>query len=342
MGIRFSILIPVYNVEDYVRVCLQSILDQTYQDFEIIIIDDGSTDQSGQICDDYVSDTIKVYHQKNCGLLATRRKAIQYAKGDYCLFVDSDDVIDKNTLEILNDTILRFQSDLVIFNRLLFTRKDFTDKIILKPVFENNKQFIGEGKKELYWNFLTTGDLNNLVIKCVRTDIIKSDKTNYADYNYLTLGEDRFQSFHLIDQACSIIYLSDPLYYYRQNDNSMTHKIDNSRIDTFYKIMDKTLVDCCLKYSKKWGFTSEIEKYAIFNGLFIRKMDSFNFVWDRCDPSSKKQWICKDWASTFSDEMLIDFYKKRLDIPLKQYIQIYCMLKHKYYLRRLIDIFKKK
>ena len=102
--LKFSVLIPVYNTEKYIEECLQSVLNQTYQDFEIILVDDGSTDSSGVICDNYQKDypeKIKVKHKENQGQLASRCVAIKEAKGDYCIFVDSDDSIKNNLLENL-------------------------------------------------------------------------------------------------------------------------------------------------------------------------------------------------------------------------------------------------
>ena len=102
---KFSILVPVYNVEQYFEQCLQSLLNQTYKDFEVILVDDGSKDSSGEICDRYQAeypDKIKVIHQKNQGQLASRCNAIKAAVGDYCIFVDSDDMIDVKLLETVN------------------------------------------------------------------------------------------------------------------------------------------------------------------------------------------------------------------------------------------------
>ena len=90
---KFSVLVPVYNVEKYLKQCIESVLNQTYQSFELILVDDGSTDNSGAICDEYASKHkfIKVIHKPNGGLLHTRRVSLAHATGDWYVFLDSDD-----------------------------------------------------------------------------------------------------------------------------------------------------------------------------------------------------------------------------------------------------------
>ena len=107
-------IVPVYNTEPYLRKCLDSIIVQTYENLEILIIDDGSTDQSGRICDEYTNDTrVKVFHTKNRGLSAARNKGLDEANGDWIGFVDSDDWIDPDMYEILLQTAKKTGADIV-------------------------------------------------------------------------------------------------------------------------------------------------------------------------------------------------------------------------------------
>jgi len=133
-----SIIVPVYNVENYLRKCLDSILVQTYSLFEVIVIDDGSTDKCSQICDEYARKDrrIKVVHKENGGLSDARNAGIKIAQGEYLLFVDSDDYIQDNMLEILMKSIEETNADIVI------TTKYFT-------VSAKNDKFVSEitGKK---------------------------------------------------------------------------------------------------------------------------------------------------------------------------------------------------
>lgn len=106
MGDRISIIVPVYNAESYLKRCLDSIINQTYKNIEIILIDDGSTDKSGMICDEYKShdDRIIVIHKANSGVSSARNSGLDIAGGEYIAFIDSDDYVPKNYLEmLLND-----------------------------------------------------------------------------------------------------------------------------------------------------------------------------------------------------------------------------------------------
>ena len=111
-----SIIVPIYNVEQYISKCIESILAQTYRDFELILVDDGSTDMCGKICDEYAKQDSRVHviHQENKGVSAARNAGISLAKGEYIMFVDSDDFITENMLEKMHDCIAESGSDIAI------------------------------------------------------------------------------------------------------------------------------------------------------------------------------------------------------------------------------------
>ena len=138
--IKISIIIPVYNVEKYLATCLDSVINQTYKNLEILLIDDGSTDSSGLICEQYSKkDTrIKTIHKKNGGLSDARNVGISYASGDYISFIDSDDFIDINTFTILNQYIKQYNADIITFNYYDYYNKD---KISPHLLFNNLKLF---------------------------------------------------------------------------------------------------------------------------------------------------------------------------------------------------------
>lgn len=122
-NIQFFILVPVYRVEKYIRTCIQSVLCQTFPASSLIMVDDGSPDLSGEICDEYAKkdNRIKVIHQENKGLVAARRAAVQYALEQaggirqFIIFLDSDDSLKPNALETIHNTILQHGCDMVIF-----------------------------------------------------------------------------------------------------------------------------------------------------------------------------------------------------------------------------------
>ena len=131
-----SVIIPVYNVEIFLHDCLNSILKQTYTNLEIILVDDGSTDKSGEICDEFAKqdNRIKVIHQKNSGQAVARNNAIEICKGKFITFVDSDDIVSENLIEILYDLTQKFNTKIAMCGY-----KEFTNNAQIQAILEENK-----------------------------------------------------------------------------------------------------------------------------------------------------------------------------------------------------------
>ena len=113
-----SIVVPVYNVEQFIGKCITSILEQTYQDWELILVDDGTEDTGGEICDEYAKEDfrIKVVHQKNHGVSVARNVGIELSQGDYITFLDPDDFLPKEYLECMMNCLMKYSADVVIGN----------------------------------------------------------------------------------------------------------------------------------------------------------------------------------------------------------------------------------
>lgn len=228
---KFSVLIPVYNVGKYLRECIDSVLGQSFQDFEIILVDDGSTDESGRICDDYASadGRILVFHQSNAGLLMTRRKAIAEAAGEYLLFLDSDDYWEKNTLESVGDCFYEHDCDMVIF-RFRRVGETGSPRDEQDSIFRNGEIFEGEGKRKILAEVVNGYRLNNIVCKAVKRSIVDSEK-DYSIFGRIGNGEDLLQSMPLFFNAEKIVYLDMALYNYRLRGNSITSRKNNRIIE---------------------------------------------------------------------------------------------------------------
>lgn len=256
----FSIHIPVYNTEKYLSKCIESVLNQTYQNFEIILTDDGSTDTSGEICDEYARkyDKIKVFHNKNQGLLLTRRFSIKHAMGEYSLFVDSDDFIEPFTLEHIDAIIQEYLCDTVIFHYIRVTDKD--EIRYIPPVWNKLKRF-ENNKKELYEKLLLSSKLNNMCMKAVKTSLLLSDNTNYENYKFVTNSEDQLQSFYIIFNSKTIIYTPTILYNYNTNTSSITNNINKNSFASMACVKN-----IALEHLKSIpSFNNQMElKYAIF------------------------------------------------------------------------------
>lgn len=243
---RFTIIIPVYNVKNHLKECLDSIIGQTFGDFEVIIVDDGSTDGSENICDLYQENhphKIKVFHNANGGVLSARVFGVKQATGEIILFVDSDDCLRKDTLEILDGTIKKECCDMIIFNwseDKLFTKG--------KRGFESDCFKIFEGnKKELYKKIIRNSSLNSICLKATKREIFDTEK-DYSDFFHVRHGEDLLQSLQIITDAKKIVCIDEPLYYYRQRENSAVHTFDKNRHESI-KAVHRELE----KYIDLWG-----------------------------------------------------------------------------------------
>lgn len=339
----YSIMIPVYNVEKYLEECINSVLRQTYTNYEVILIDDGSTDSSGRICDIFASDKrIKVVHKKNEGLLLTRRRALDIAQGDYCVFLDSDDYLDVNALQIIDDRIIQHDCDLLIINKAIFHDENPEKIEYSRAVFHDGSIFEGSTKKQFYREFLISGEMNSIFIKIGKIGLFRNDPFDYESHRYISLGEDRLQSFYPISEAKRIAYCSECLYYYRLNRNSMTHKVESKDLDLLFKKLDDTLVKECIKYAKKWNVFEDDDVIDIYTGLFSRKLMSFNFVLSQCKGVKEcKQWIGYEWKNTFDPDMIKMLKDKRLKLSKVQYLQVKYMVNNNTLVLLLGRIIKK-
>ena len=231
--IKFSILVPVYNVEQFIAECIESVLNQTYSNFELLLVDDGTSDRSGIICDQYANQDsrIVVYHKENKGLIQTRRYAIERAGGDYYVFLDSDDKLKKNALEVLAQTIEKYKCDTVIFG---FER--FCEGKVLSQTYDTEEVYLNK-KPEIYRKVFFEKDKNALWRKAVKSDVFMG--LDYSPYYHIRMGEDLLQSLEIYKNSKSIAFISDVLYEYRMNLQSMTHTSKITDID--FTVRKKTL-----------------------------------------------------------------------------------------------------
>lgn len=220
---KFSVIIPVYNVEAYLSPCLDSIVNQACQDLEIILIDDGSKDKSGQICDGYAHkypEQVKVFHQENCGSHRSRIHGLQKASGEVCIFVDADDALRRDALAVLQKVFEETGADLVLYGAS--ENADFAGDGTLLP-FPPGQQFQGEGKKELYALMTVSEKLNTLWSKAAKRELYLRFLAEVNTQLPIPRGEDLYLSIPLITYAEKITYLGENLYFYRTREGSAVH-----------------------------------------------------------------------------------------------------------------------
>lgn len=217
---KYSIIIPVYNGGPYLRKCLDSILSQRYDDYDIVIVNDGSTDDTEEIIKEYDNDKIRYYKKENGGVSDARNYGVDKVESEFFTFVDADDYVSNRMLSII-DKNLDADNDMLSFNISLNDKFGKVIKEIRKPVFNDIS-----GERAIV-RFIEKGELFDTPVAYVyRTKYFKENGFKYAKGR---VHEDFGLTPLAILKAKSITGISDYLYYYVQNDNSITQTIDPAK-----------------------------------------------------------------------------------------------------------------
>ena len=211
---EFSVIIPVYNVERYLERCILSVLNQTFADFELILIDDGSPDRSGIICDKFASEDkrIIVIHQKNCGVSAARNAGLDIARGKYVVFIDSDDTVDANYLECMR----RYDADIVIAGIKNYSIDGSLHHTITLP-----HQNFDKITKDSVCQLISFNALNYPVSKRYISSIIQRYNLTFSEK--MDLCEDTLFFSEYLCHCSSIQYTSAmPYNYYKYSTTTLT------------------------------------------------------------------------------------------------------------------------
>lgn len=226
MGEKISVIVPVYNVEAYLERCVESILQQTYTHFELILINDGSTDSSGQICDHLASqyENIKVYHIENAGVSNARNMGIQLATGSWVTFIDSDDFVTQDYLATLASAVEGVNVGFVIAplhhikNGIVTDLPSHSGKTELWSTEETMKELL-----------MTTRTSFFPVAKLFKRDLLADEKFNT---NYHLAEDALFLTELLLKTRCSCVFIDKPVYYYDHREGSATTSVNRYVFDT--------------------------------------------------------------------------------------------------------------
>ncbi len=233
--VRFTVNVPVYNAEKYLHECVDSILNQSFKDFEVNLVNDGSKDSSGTICDEYAKkdSRVKVFHNENQGSFATRVFAVNHSDGEYCIFCDSDDYYDPQYLARANELLDEENCDL-----LYFFHEPVYDGVRKKgtPHWAEKRVFEGEGKKEFYTAMMTSTDFNSLNTKAVKTELYKNDTIDATQLSFVKNGDDFLQSLYPVFNAQKIVFVPECYYNYRMHSESLTHKLDPNIYNSIFAV----------------------------------------------------------------------------------------------------------
>lgn len=218
-----SIIVPVYKVEPYLKRCIDSVRCQTYRNLQIILVDDGSPDSCGDICDRYTEQDSRIIaiHQKNEGLSGARNNGLLFAEGEYIAFLDSDDWVHPSMYETLINMIERYQLDIARCS-IISTDEDKED-IIYPSKKISDKVIIGEKNFELYFNeFLCKVVWNAVYRREIVMGIHSPDRCH---------SEDNYVSGRYLYRTHRMLITTKPLYYYRKNLQSITNSGDKRLLD---------------------------------------------------------------------------------------------------------------
>lgn len=251
---KVSIIIPIYNVEKYLDKCVQSAINQTLQDIEIILVDDESPDSCPQMCDDFAKkdSRIKVLHRNNGGLGFARNSGIDVATGEYVTFLDSDDFVDLNTYEHLYNIAKTNSLDAIYYNFKRFTCENEVQPGIATT---DIKTYKGDGIKELMLDIIASEPEAKVdhKIQCssctamYRMDIIKKNNVRFHSEREL-ISEDLILNLDFLKHAKSVAFNSGEYYHYRVNPTSLSSTVRTDRIEKNY-----TLYTYIKEHLKYWG-----------------------------------------------------------------------------------------
>jgi len=267
--VKFSVIIPVYNSGKYLKKCVDSIINQNYDNYEIIIINDGSTDDSLDYCNEIKNfcDKVFVYSQENQGQLPTRLKGVSLATGDYCLFLDSDDWFEADTFNKLSLKCQEYDADIFCFR--IKTIYEFNEKYnkCSPEIFPEGTVFTDD-KLPLIKLIFESCHLNAVTNKAVKTDLAKKSIIDTSKYTELRQGEDVLQAISLIKNANKIVFTNEAFYNYLIHGENITRQFISS------KHFDINAV-CCeiLEFGKEYNITQEMID-GLYNS-FSTKMLSY-------------------------------------------------------------------
>lgn len=292
MNKTFSIIVPIYNTEQYIKECIDSIINQSFTNFELILVNDGSTDKCPQICNYYekIDSRIKVFHKKNEGLVAARKSGFELSSGEYIVSVDSDDYLDKTLLSKLYEIIKKFDVDAISYGCTKFT--NFSFNILSQNIVEGyysgselikiRENFIFDKEKgNLNWGAISYG----VCTKCVKHELFKQSIADVPQN--ITKGEDLLFTSFLISKCSSFYVLNNNGYFYRYNNTSMTNNYNIDDFDNTINLIDIIITNC-------------IDIKNIYSQISVYAVNMFLSICNGLSHKNKLSVFCKTLSYYYS------------------------------------------
>lgn len=278
--ILFSICVPVYNVEKYLHDCIESVLNQSYGKYELVLVDDGSTDDSYQICKDYQSKDarVKAFTKENGGQISAREFAFEQTCGDVILCVDADDFIEIDSLKILSEYFDKYDCDCIYFNYQRVRDGKVINKICDISVLE----YVNE-RKIFLKKICLNSNFNSMCTKAFKRKFIPTEKM--SEFFKIRYGEDLIQTLFVLKKMGNVLFIPEVLYNYRINQLSVSNSWSIARYEVGQRVrfyVYKYLKNEASFSQEDWLsygsyaanlFYQDIFRISLFRDSFKKKLD---------------------------------------------------------------------
>lgn len=297
-NIKVSIIIPVYNVKEYVEKCIESVLNQTYKNIEVIIINDGSTDGCEKIVNKYAQKDkrIKVINKENGGLASARNIGLKLVTGNYVMFVDSDDWIAENTIEKLYKELKKEKYDIIEFG---YTKVDEKSIIVDGYKFYEKKLLSNESILKEYFS-------NNIIQEVVWNKIYNRNILQGISMQEGRIYEDYMVMPEILINTNELLIIPDIFYSYLQRRNSIVHsKFSKKNLDWIYA--GNYVIDFCNKNIKKYEYAARLRKIMLcvqqYNELIKSDIETNEKI-------KYKNIILKEFKKDYTEAKKMNILKK--------------------------------
>lgn len=315
-----SVIIPIYNAEKYLGQCIQSVIDQTYKTIEIILVDDGSNDNSLEVCNNYLAkdSRIRVISKQNEGEAATRNRGIEEAVGKFIVFVDNDDFISVDMIEKMITAIREKSSQCAIcsfsYVNEVGERKHWAEPTLKFPACVSGI--------EACRIFLTSREIEGFAWnKMFEKNIYMKANAKYEGY-----PPDIVTSFIMLNNCESVAFVPDKLYFYRQVAESQVHVPSVKKVQ-----MSKITTNKLVEIAKQCGFERESEQYRSYHDVYhmydlVKEKDNCREEWlDYCNVYDKDNSGCVNAINNIKN-ILASNYSDRYKMILKVFL---CLIMYK-------------
>ena len=264
---KISVIVPVYNAEKYLRRCIDSILNQTFTDFEVLLINDGSTDSSGVICDEYAKQDsrVRVFHKENGGVSSARQLGVDKAVGIYSIHIDSDDWVELNMLDSLYGEVMKNEFDVLIFD--LYRETNNSTTYVKYHICSTSKESVLE-------DLLMRRNGGSCCNKLVRHSLYKNYNITFPSLGF---GEDWYVNVKQVLYSQNIGYFNKAFYHYRYNPSSIMNNLSKYDFDKRFSIIKRVVSE--IEKSKQ--VTLDLEKCLVTHILSLKVMCIHNRVYTK-------------------------------------------------------------